>query len=68
MLPVRRQNRFPRGAEARALSSAHRGVVPLPDPKVGTFTQKLKDEAKKAYWTAVSMQYDWKRIFAFDDK
>jgi phosphoglycolate phosphatase-like HAD superfamily hydrolase len=38
----------------------------LPDTKVGTFTQTLYDEGKKAGWTAISMKNDWKRIFAFD--
>ncbi len=37
----------------------------LPDTKVGTFTQKLYDEAKKKGWTVISMKNDWKRIFAF---
>lgn len=38
----------------------------LPATKVGTFTQKLYDEAKKQGWTIVSMKDDWKRVFAFD--
>ena len=38
----------------------------LPDSKVGTFTQKLMDEAKKRGWTVISMKNDWKRIFAFE--
>ncbi|MGA8975372.1 MAG: HAD family hydrolase [Pseudolabrys sp.] len=38
----------------------------LPDTKVGTFTQELFDEAKKAGWTVISMKSDWKRIFAFE--
>src|SRR5215471_17983493 len=38
----------------------------LPDTKVGTFTQELFDEAKKAGWIVVSMKNDWKRIFKFD--
>ena len=38
----------------------------LPATKVGAFTQKLYDEAKKQGWTIVSMKDDWKRIFAFD--
>ncbi len=38
----------------------------LPDTKVGTFTQALYDEAKKQGWTVISMQNDWKRIFAFE--
>ncbi len=39
----------------------------LPDTKVGTFTQALYDEAKKKGWTVISMQKDWKRIFAFEN-
>ena len=38
----------------------------LPDTKVGTFTQALYDEATKNGWVVVSMQKDWKRIFAFE--
>ncbi|MGH8680996.1 MAG: HAD family hydrolase [Burkholderiales bacterium] len=38
----------------------------LPGTKVGTFTQKLYDEAKKKGWTVISMKNDWKRIFAFE--
>lgn len=38
----------------------------LPATKVGTFTQKLYDEAKKQGWTIVSMKDDWKTFFAFD--
>ena len=38
----------------------------LPDTKVGTFTQALYDEAKKAGWPIISMKQDWKRIFAFE--
>jgi len=38
----------------------------LADSRVGTFTQALYDEAKKAGWTVISMKNDWKRIFAFD--
>ncbi len=39
----------------------------LPDTKVGTFTQAFYDEAKKKGWTVISMQNDWKRVFAFDE-
>jgi phosphoserine phosphatase len=39
----------------------------LPDTKVGTFTQKLYDEAQKDGWTVISMKKDWKEIFAFDE-
>jgi hypothetical protein len=28
--------------------------------------QSLMDEAKAKDWTVISMQNDWKRIFAFD--
>jgi phosphoglycolate phosphatase-like HAD superfamily hydrolase len=38
----------------------------LPDTKVGAFSQALYDEAKKKGWTVISMQKDWKRIFAFE--
>jgi len=39
----------------------------LPDTKVGAFTQALYDEAKRRGWIVVSMQNDWRRIFAFGD-
>jgi phosphoglycolate phosphatase-like HAD superfamily hydrolase len=35
----------------------------LPDTKVGTFTQKLYDEAEKDGWIVISMKDDWKTIF-----
>jgi phosphoglycolate phosphatase-like HAD superfamily hydrolase len=38
----------------------------LPDSRVGTFSQKLYDEAKTKGWTVISMKNDWKKIFAFD--
>jgi hypothetical protein len=38
----------------------------LRDTKVGTFTQQLYDEAMRQGWIVVSMQRDWRRIFAFD--
>jgi hypothetical protein len=38
----------------------------LPDTKIGTFTQALYNEAKKDGWIIISMQNDWKRIFAFE--
>jgi phosphoserine phosphatase len=38
----------------------------LPDTKVGTFSQALYDEARKKGWTVISMQKDWKKIFAFE--
>ncbi len=39
----------------------------LPATHVGAFTQALHDEAKKQGWVVISMQKDWKRIFAFED-
>jgi hypothetical protein len=38
----------------------------LPATKVGAFTHKLYDEAKKNNWVVISMKDDWKRIFAFE--
>ncbi len=38
----------------------------LPDTKVGTFAQKLYDEAKEKGWTVISMKDDWKKVFAFE--
>jgi hypothetical protein len=38
----------------------------LPDTKVGTFTQALYDKATRRGWVIVSMQNDWKRVFAFE--
>src|SRR5208283_1431044 len=40
----------------------------LPNSKVGTFTQKLYDEAQKDGWIVISMKNDWKQIFAFENK
>jgi hypothetical protein len=37
----------------------------LPGTKVGTFTQRLYDEAKQRGWVVISMKNDWKRVFAF---
>jgi phosphoglycolate phosphatase-like HAD superfamily hydrolase len=34
--------------------------------RVGTFTQKLYDEAAKQGWIVISMKNDWNRIFAFE--
>ena len=39
----------------------------LPNTKIGTLTQALYDEAKKAGWTVISMKNDWSKIFAFDE-
>ncbi|HLX70525.1 MAG TPA: HAD family hydrolase [Verrucomicrobiae bacterium] len=36
----------------------------LPDSKVGTFTQKLYDEAQRDGWIVISMKDDWKTIFS----
>jgi phosphoserine phosphatase len=38
----------------------------LPGTRVGTFTQALYDEAQQQGWVVISMQHDWKRIFAFE--
>jgi phosphoglycolate phosphatase-like HAD superfamily hydrolase len=38
----------------------------LPDTKIGTFTQALYDEATKNGWVVISMQKDWKKVFAFE--
>jgi phosphoglycolate phosphatase-like HAD superfamily hydrolase len=37
-----------------------------PDSKIGTFSAALLDEAKQRGWIVISMQNDWKRIFAFE--
>lgn len=36
----------------------------LPDSKIGTFGQPLMDTAKADGWTVISMEDDWKTIFA----
>ncbi|HVY38671.1 MAG TPA: HAD family hydrolase [Polyangia bacterium] len=38
----------------------------LPATRVGTFSQRLLDQATKSGWTVVSMRKDWRRIFAFE--
>ncbi len=38
----------------------------LPETKVGAFTQALYDEAVKNGWIVISMQKDWKKVFAFE--
>ncbi|MFG1204395.1 HAD family hydrolase [Xanthobacter aminoxidans] len=38
----------------------------LPASEVGTFTQKLYDEAKARGWYVISMKDDWKKVFAFE--
>ncbi|MGH6936962.1 MAG: haloacid dehalogenase-like hydrolase, partial [Methylocella sp.] len=45
---------------------AYGPALGLPGTKVGTFTQALYDEAKKDGWMIISMNNDWKRIFAFE--
>lgn len=37
----------------------------LPDTKIGTFTQAMYNEAQRQGWIVISMQNDWKQIFAF---
>lgn len=36
------------------------------DSKIGTFSAELMTEARQRGWIVVSMQRDWKRIFAFE--
>jgi hypothetical protein len=38
----------------------------LPDTKVGTFTQALRDEARQRSWVVISMKKDWKKIFSWE--
>jgi phosphoglycolate phosphatase-like HAD superfamily hydrolase len=38
----------------------------LPNTEVGTFSQALRDEAKKRGWVIISMKNDWKKIFAWE--
>jgi len=38
----------------------------LPASNIGTFTQKLYDEAGKSGWVVISMKNDWKHLFSFD--
>lgn len=45
---------------------AYGPALGLPDSKVGTFTQKLYDEAKQNGWVVISMKTDWKKIFSFE--
>jgi phosphoglycolate phosphatase-like HAD superfamily hydrolase len=47
---------------------AYGPALGLPNTKVGAFTRVLYDEAMKQGWTVISVQNDWKRIFAFDDR
>ena len=39
----------------------------LPDTKVGTFSQRLFDEARKDGWVIISMKNDWNRIFSSEE-
>ena len=38
----------------------------LPDTKVGTFPQTLRDEANKRGWVVISMKNDFKKIFKWE--
>jgi phosphoserine phosphatase len=38
----------------------------LPETSVGTFPDALMAQAKKDGWVVISMQKEWKRVFAFD--
>lgn len=38
----------------------------LPDSAVGTFPTSLVETAKAHIWIVISMQHDWRRIFAVD--
>jgi phosphoglycolate phosphatase-like HAD superfamily hydrolase len=38
------------------------------ESKIGTFSDALMAEAKKNSWTVISMEDDWKTIFAFENK
>jgi len=38
----------------------------LPNTSVGTFSQQMYDMASRQGWIVVSMEDDWKRIFAFE--
>jgi hypothetical protein len=37
-----------------------------PKSSVGTFSDALLAQAKKSYWSVISMKNDWKKIFAFE--
>jgi len=45
---------------------AYGPALGMADTRVGAFTQPLYDEAQKKGWVVISMQKDWKRVFAFD--
>ena len=45
---------------------AYGPVHGLPASDIGTFTQKLYDEAKSKGWTVISMKDDWKQIFTWE--
>ena len=38
----------------------------LPDTKIGTLSQAMYDMAEKQAWAIISMENDWKKIFAFE--
>ncbi|MCJ7435315.1 MAG: haloacid dehalogenase-like hydrolase, partial [Anaerolineales bacterium] len=38
----------------------------LPDVRLGAFTLALYEQAKQSGWTVVSMEDDWKQVFAFE--
>ena len=45
---------------------AYGPAQPLPNSRVGSFTQALYNEPTRQGWIATSMKKDWKRVFAFD--
>jgi len=45
---------------------AYGPALGMRDSKIGTFTQDLYDLAGRSGWLVISMQHDWKRIFAFE--
>jgi hypothetical protein len=45
---------------------AYGPALGLPGTRVGTFTQAPSDEAQQRGWVVISMQHDWKRVFAFE--
>jgi hypothetical protein len=58
------------GSSARLMMLVHhddagREFAYGPESKVGTFSDALMDEANKRGWAVISMQNDWKHIFAF---
>jgi hypothetical protein len=48
------------------MQAARKGRLCFPtNSVVDIFSEKLMTEAAKRGWNIVSMQYDWKRAFAF---